>query len=394
MPAYFTGQQCQCVELAAKIAGWEPSRIVNEPTAVAVSELSDRHENGEYLIVDCGGGTLDCAVVSLKEKTFAVLASSGDNALGGYDFLWVLADMVSGKFPNVRLNDVFRACENAMDMRMPSDEILRIDLGDESCNLPVAEFTAACSDIHSRIKETLSCLRPALDRLKQKLPGKVILAGGATRNPILSDLVRQVFGNKVNFLKLSAAGSEIVARGAAIIAADGTPATEILGRSLGIDTQSLDDGSQDIMQILLQRHVALPASCSASFKAVHDEETEIILYEGESAKSSENIFLDKISIRARSEEDIKVELLVENATIVVRAVGATDDNEKAVTRASSLPESVIQEIRQQAEERFTSRAKEKIGERMEGEQTGDKRAGAGDEGEKNKDGQVSKRTRH
>ena len=78
------------------------------------------------------------------------------------------------------------------------------------------------------------------------------------------------------------------------------------------------------------------ASRSASSKTVHEEDTEITLYEGVSDKSSENIFLDKILIRARSKEDIKVNLLVENATVVVRA---------AVTRASALPESVIREIR-------------------------------------------------
>ena len=156
-----------------------------------MSELSDRHEDGEYLIVDCGGGTLDCAVVSLKEKTFTVLASSGDNALGGYDFLWVMAGMVSENFPNARRDELLKACESAMDMRMPNDEILRIDLGDESCNLLVDEFTAACSDIHSRIEKTLFCLLQTL----QKLPKKVILAGGGYSQsdfqPLDSSGVRQ-----------------------------------------------------------------------------------------------------------------------------------------------------------------------------------------------------------
>jgi molecular chaperone DnaK (HSP70) len=396
VPAYFTGRQSRCVEDAARIAGWKPFRIVNEPAAVAVAELSSRYEDGEYLIVDCGGGTLDCTVVKRETvasrgmKTFVVSASSGDNALGGYDFLRIMADLVGRRLPNARRDEVMSACEKAMSRRRPEDQDIRIDIGNISHKLPVSDYKTACRSLHSRIRKTLR-------ELEREAPTKVLLAGGATRNPIFKDLVREYVGDQVEFLNLSVTGSEVVARGAAIIAAQGDSSndsavavTDILSRSLGIDTQVRGGRGDNMMEVILHRHTELPASHTEEFVAVHKEETKITLYEGENPQSSNNIFLEEFLNKASPEESILVTIKVdEDSTIVVTAVGVQNRVEKTVARASKLQESAILQMRQRAEERLISRADKA---KKPGNQTAAKRAG--DEGkESDKGKRAGKRKR-
>ncbi|KFG84314.1 hypothetical protein MANI_025218 [Metarhizium anisopliae] len=350
VPAYFTDSQRRATHDAATIAGMEVLRIMNEPTAVAVAQLREGDNNGKFLIIDAGGGTSDCSKVNLStshgKKTFVVEATSGDNALGGHDFLHVLTKLLENKVDTVPYNELMGLCELA---KKQHDDPIVIQVRGKPYNITQAKFKTALQPYLQRVGKLIK------EALEGDTPKAVILAGGCSCLRPFEDFVDRVL-NDTKFLPRRPA-AEVVAEGAAIVAkSKNIVVTEVLSRSLGINTQHKDSQRDDVMEVVLKRNTPLPASYTMAFTAIHEKETEIRLYEGEHRKSSENNLLGVFGIAVSAGQEIKVTIsATRDAKVHIKAITAQKSEELTVKRrGSELTDSELQTMGQKARQRLAS----------------------------------------
>lgn len=358
VPAYFSDAQRRATRDAAKIAGLQVIRTITEPTAILISCLRDHDQEGVFLVIDIGGGTLDASKVELTisdgQKNFVVRAISGHRALGGQDFTHALCRLFRNRFKkdlvDIPKNELMAICERA---KRQLDDPITIDVRGKRYSIERRRYN---DSLHPHMKRVEMVIEDVLG--DDSIQG-VILAGGASYEQVFQDIVKEKLKG-IPFLPLRRPPAEVVAEGAAIMArTSGAPiVTEVLSQSLGIRLQDKRKRKTDIMGFQIRRNSALPASATMEYTGVHEEETEIALFEGESPKASENNFLGSYFIDAPGGVQFEVTIEVTcDAEIIVsaRIKGAKEDSGSGleVRRGDSwLTDDELHDMREAANRRF------------------------------------------
>jgi len=306
VPAYFNDSQRQATKDAGQIAGLEVLRIINEPTASSLAYGLDKKGDETILIFDLGGGTFDVSILDVGEGVVEVQATSGDTFLGGDDWDQRIADYVADEFRKDQGINL-REDRQALQRLREAAEKAKIELStvlETEINLPFITADAS-GPKHLQMKLTRARLEQLTDDLVQrcrvpfeqalkdaKLTARdldeVVLVGGATRMPMIQDLVRELTGGKEPHKGVNP--DEVVSIGAAIQA--GVLAGEVKDMLL-LDVTPLTLGVETlggVMTPLIERNTTIPVRKSETFSTAVDGQTAVTIHvlQGERPMAADN----------------------------------------------------------------------------------------------------------
>jgi molecular chaperone DnaK len=306
VPAYFNDDQRAATREAGELAGLEVVRILNEPTAASLTYDPKNTELHRILVYDLGGGTFDVSIVQAQEGVIEVLSSHGDTQLGGDDFDELLFKHVVLKFQTLHsidlaTNVVSRArvlsAVEAAKKQLSFHAFVRLEeefIAEKDGQALHLQLEITRNDyeelIRPLLQRTMDCVQRALEdaKLAPSALDKVVLVGGSTRTPLVSQLLEQRLGQpahqEVNPDLCVAMGAGIQA---ALIAGEdvGAVLVDITPHSLGIRCLDYQHGIDFPFRFapIIRRNTPLPASRSEMFSTVHDaqKEVEVEVYQGE-----------------------------------------------------------------------------------------------------------------
>ncbi|MEN2465028.1 molecular chaperone DnaK [Ornithinibacillus sp. JPR2-1] len=376
VPAYFNDAERQATKDAGKIAGLEVERIINEPTAAALAYgIEKSNEDQTILVYDLGGGTFDVSILDIGEGTFEVIATAGDNRLGGDDFDEVIIehlvaefkkengiDLAKDKMAMQRLKDAAeKAKKDLSGVSQTQISLPFITAGEAGplhleMNLTRSKFEELSSDLVERTMiPTRKALRDA--DLTANDIDKVILVGGSTRIPAVQEAIKREIGKEPS---KGVNPDEVVALGAAIqggvlqgdvkdvVLLDVTPL------SLGIETMG------GVFTKLIERNTTIPTSHSQVFSTAADNQTAVDIHvlQGEREMAADNKTLGRFQLTdippaPRGVPQIEVSFDIDaNGIVNVRAKDMGTNKEQSITIKSSsgLSDEEVERMVQEAEE--------------------------------------------
>ncbi|HJG33283.1 molecular chaperone DnaK [Jeotgalicoccus aerolatus] len=314
VPAYFNDSERQATKDAGRIAGLEVERIINEPTAAALAYGLDKQEQEENILVfDLGGGTFDVSILELGDGVFDVLATAGDNRLGGDDFDDLVIDFLVDTFKQEQGIDLSKD-KMAMQRLKDAAEKAKKDLSGVSSTQISLPFISAGEAgplhlettltrakfeelTHKLVERTMGPVRQAIKDagVSKSDINEIILVGGSTRIPAVQEAITKELGKEPN---RSVNPDEVVAMGAAVqggvltgdvqdvVLLDVTPL------SLGIETMG------NVSTVLIERNTTIPTSKSQVFSTAADNQpaVDIHVVQGERPMASDNKTLGRFQL--------------------------------------------------------------------------------------------------
>jgi molecular chaperone DnaK len=336
VPAYFNDAQRQATKEAGELAGLDVVRILNEPTAASLTYDPNQREMRRMLVYDLGGGTFDVSIVQAQEGVVEVLSSHGDTQLGGDDFDDLLVKHICDRFQqehgiDLRANVVSRArvlrAAEAAKRQLSFHPFVRLEeefiaeKDSQALHLNMEISRADYEDlIQPLLDKTMDCVQKALDdaRLTASAIDKVVLVGGCTRTPRVSELLEERLGQpahqEVNPDLCVAMGAAI--QGAIIAGSNvGAVLVDITPHSLGIKCvdESMGLPFPNRFAPIIHRNTPLPASRSEMFHTYFDGQraVEIDVYQGESDDVRHNHRVGKFRIEGLADVPAGNPLLVQ-----------------------------------------------------------------------------------
>ena len=395
VPAYFTDAQRQATKDAGKIAGLDVKRIINEPTAAALAYGLDKETDQKIMVYDLGGGTFDVSVLEIGDGVIEVLATAGNNRLGGDDFDACITKYLVDEFKKTEGIDL-SADKVAMQRLREAAEKAKIELsGVTTSNINLPYITADATgpkhlDVtlsrakfneltHHLVEKTMGPVKQALSDsgLSASDISKVLMVGGSSRIPAVQEMVKQLTG-KDGFKGINP--DECVAIGAAIqggvLAGDvkGVLLLDVTPLSLGIETLG------GVCTRLIERNTTIPTKKSQIFSTAADNQTavEINVLQGEREmaqynKSLGRFNLDGIAPARRGTPQIEVTFDIDANGIVnvsAKDLGTGKEQHITITSSTNMSKEDIDKAVKDAEMYAAEDAKrkEEVDARNEGDQ--------------------------
>ena len=375
VPAYFTDAQRQATKDAGKIAGLEVKRIINEPTAAALAYGVDKETAQKVMVYDLGGGTFDVSILDIDEGVIEVLATAGNNRLGGDDFDQCVMDYLAEEFKKAEGIDL-KGDKVAMQRLKEAAEKAKVELsGVTSTNINLPYITAdATGPKHLDLTLTRAKFDQLTAHLVEKTAGpvrqamsdaglsgsdisKVLMVGGSSRIPAVQEMVKKLTG-KEGFKGINP--DECVAMGAAlqggVLVGDvkGLLLLDVTPLSLGVETLG------GVMTKLIERNTTIPAKKSQIFTTPADNQTsvEVHVLQGEREMARDNktlglFSLDGIAPARRGVPQIEVTFDIDANGIVnvsAKDLGTGKEQHITITSSTNMSKEDVEKAVKEAEQ--------------------------------------------